>query len=156
MSDPRVQPEVLAIVGPHSLPRRADQPVSGKGGSTPQTGPPQSADANRGASSSGGVDRRMTGAAAKARAASAMGGTVLRRGTPRSPGLKPWFQCSICLRWVSEERLAVMPIGASPWCSVCHSLDQVRGAVRDSRLSLEREEDVLEVLYRAHSMLLER
>ena len=98
----------------------------------------------------------MTGAAAKARAASATAGTAPRRETQRSPRLKPWFQCSICLRWVSEERLALMPIGASPWCSVCHSLDQVRGAVRDSRLSLEREEDVLEVLYRAHNMLRER
>ena len=62
-------------------------------------------------------------------------------------------QCSRCLRWVDKARLAVMPIGASPWCSLCSAIDELHGAVKSARLSLAKEEEVLESLFRAHELL---
>ena len=62
-------------------------------------------------------------------------------------------QCSKCQRWLGRERLAIMPIGASPWCSLCHALDQLAGAIRESRISLEQEEVVLTSLFQAHQGL---
>ena len=62
-------------------------------------------------------------------------------------------QCSKCQRWLGRERLAIMPIGASPWCSLCHALDQLPGAIRESRISLEQEEEVLTSLFQAHQGL---
>ena len=62
-------------------------------------------------------------------------------------------QCTQCLRWVGRCQLAVMPIGASAWCSICAALDEVRGAIRTSRLDLAEEEEVLEALFTAHQLL---
>ena len=62
-------------------------------------------------------------------------------------------QCTRCLRWVDKARLAVMPIGASPWCSLCSAIDEVHGAVKSSQLTLAKEEEVLESLFRAFELL---
>ena len=70
---------------------------------------------------------------------------------PRVPQLP--HQCSHCLRWVDQGRLALMPIGSSPWCSICHALDQVRWAVKESRLSDAKEAEVLETLFKAFELL---
>ena len=61
---------------------------------------------------------------------------------PRLP-----LQCSVCLRWVDQSRLAVVPIGALPWCAICHAVDQVRGAVKDAQPTLEKEDEILESLF---------
>ena len=73
---------------------------------------------------------------------------ALARPVPQLP-----HQCSHCLRWVDRSRLALMPIGASPWCTICHSLDQLRGAVRDSRLSQAEEDGINEVLFMVFELL---
>ena len=62
-------------------------------------------------------------------------------------------QCSRCSRWIDKERLALMPLGSSPWCSICHALDQVSGAVKEAQLSLAKEDEVLENLFEAFEIL---
>ena len=71
---------------------------------------------------------------------------------PRSLPQLP-VQCSRCLRWVDRDRLAVMPIGSSPWCALCCAVDEINGAIRNSRVSLAKEEEALEMLFRAHEIL---
>ena len=70
------------------------------------------------------------------------------RRTPQLP-----LQCSRCQRWVDRSRCAVMPEGASPWCSICAALDEVRGAVRTTSVTLATEEEILEALFHIHSLL---
>ena len=62
-------------------------------------------------------------------------------------------QCSLCQRWVSKGRLALMPIGYSPWCSICHAVDQVKGAIAESQLSDAKEAEVLETLFDVFELL---
>ena len=76
------------------------------------------------------------------------------QGAARVPSLPE--QCTQCQRWVDRARLAVMPIGASPWCSICAALDELRGAVKESQLSLAQEEQVLDTLFQAHVLLRRR
>ena len=71
--------------------------------------------------------------------------------TRRIPGLPE--QCDRCLRWVDRARLAVRPIGAAPWCSLCSAIEELQEAVKNSRLSLAKEEEVLESIFRAHELL---
>ena len=66
------------------------------------------------------------------------------------------LQCSRCLRWVDRSRCAVMPLGLSPWCSVCAALDEVRDAVRTVAPTLAEEEEILEELFRVHVLLRRR
>ena len=69
-------------------------------------------------------------------------------GVPQLPQ-----QCSRCLRWVDTQRLAIMPLGASPWCAICHSLDQVSWAVKDARLTEAKESEILETLFKTFELL---
>ena len=70
------------------------------------------------------------------------------RGVPQLPE-----QCSRCMRWVDPRRRAIMPIGASPWCALCHAWDQVGGAIKEASLTEEKESEVLEVLYHSFELL---
>ena len=49
--------------------------------------------------------------------------------------------------------MAIMPIGASPWCAICHAVDQVRGAIKDAQLTGEKEDEVLESLFDVFEVL---
>ena len=71
------------------------------------------------------------------------------------PGRVPQLphQCSLCQRWVDKGRLALMPIGYSPWCSICHAVDQVKGAIAESQLSDAKEAEVLETLFDVFELL---
>ena len=62
-------------------------------------------------------------------------------------------QCRQCLRWVDSDRLAVMPVGAAPQCCICLGLDQVSRAVEEVRLSREKEDEVLEAIFKVFELL---
>jgi hypothetical protein len=85
---------------------------------------------------------------ARARAADAYRPYARAGSVPELPE-----QCTKCQRWVCRERLAIMPVGASAWCSLCHAMDQVSGAIRESQISLEQEEQVLASLFQAYQRL---
>ena len=69
---------------------------------------------------------------------------------------QPPEQCVVCQRWVDKDRLAVTPIGAPACCSICAAFDQVWETVKDSQLSLENEDEVLELLFQVHILLRRR
>jgi hypothetical protein len=62
-------------------------------------------------------------------------------------------QCDRCFRWVSRDRLAVMPAGSWAWCSLCLALDEVARAIPQSAVSIEQEEEALTSLFFAHEIL---
>ena len=70
------------------------------------------------------------------------------QGIPQLP-----HQCSCCSRWVDKERLALMAIGSTPLCAICHSMWQVQGAVKDTRITVEKEAELLEHLFLAFELL---
>ena len=79
------------------------------------------------------------------RVAGAFGGS---QPTPQLP-----VKCTKCCRWVSRDRLAVMPAGSPAWCSLCLALGDVAGAIRQSAISVEKEEEALTALFQAHEIL---
>ena len=67
--------------------------------------------------------------------------------------LQPAVQCSECLRRVGRTRCAIMPEGAAALCSICGAIGEVQSAVRTSETTLAEEDEILELLSRAYSVL---
>ena len=92
--------------------------------------------------------------------ASTQGGGDGQRGTvantqggagPRIPQLP--HQCSCCTRWVDKDRLALTAVGSPSLCAICHAMWQVQGAVKDTRITVEKEAELLEHLFLAFELL---
>ena len=63
------------------------------------------------------------------------------------------YQCGDCSRWLDRGRMAVTPIGEPELCLLCLALGQVQGAVVSSQITLEDEDEVLEMLAEVYQRL---
>ena len=62
-------------------------------------------------------------------------------------------QCSCCCRWVGKSQLAVMPVGASPLCSLCSALGEVGEPRPWATITLDKEEKAVVFLSQAFVIL---
>ena len=62
-------------------------------------------------------------------------------------------QCADCRRWLSRDRLCVVPVGAADLCGLCSAIAMVQGSIPSSTLSDSEEEAAIAALQVAYTLV---
>ena len=69
----------------------------------------------------------------------------------RNPRLRS--QCSVCLRWLSRERLCVVPVGEDDICGLRAAVSMVESCIPTTEVTDSEEEAAIATLRFAYNLL---